>query len=291
MQLRFYITANISSLTCHLEAKKISNSECINSHIIFISFNSIIPLLFIQFSHSVMPDCLWPCGPQHTRLPYPSTAPRTCSNSCPTSRWCHSTISFSVVPFSSYLQSFPTSGLFQWVSSSHQVAKVLEFQLQHQAFQYIFKTYFFRMDWLVLLTVQGTHKSLLQHYSSKVSILWRSAFFIVQLSYPYMTTAKTIALTRQTFVGKVMSLLFNTLSRLFIAFLPKSKPNLHQKKVMVTVWWSAASLIHQNFLNPSETITSEKYAQQINEMHWKLQCLQLASVKRMGSILLHDNAQ
>ena len=103
-------------------------------------------------------------------------------------------------------------GLFQWVSCSHQVAKVLEFQLQHQAFQYIFKTCFFRMDWLVLLTVQGTHKSLLQHYSSKVSILWRSAFFIVQLSYPYMTTAKTIALTRRTSVGKVMSLLLNMLS-------------------------------------------------------------------------------
>ena len=118
-----------------------------------------------------------------------------------------------------------------------------------------------------LLAVKGTLKSLLQHYSSKVSILRFSVFFMVQLSHPYMTTRKTIVLTRRTFVDKVMSLLFNTLSRLFIAFLPKSKPNLHQKKVMVTVWWSAASLIHQNFLNPSETITSEKYAQQINEMH------------------------
>ena len=81
----------------------------------------------------------------------------------------------------------------------------------------------FRMDWLGLLAVQGTLKSLLQHYSSKASILRRSAFFIVQLSHPYMTTGKTIALTTQTFVGKVMSLLFSMLSRLVITFLPRSK--------------------------------------------------------------------
>ena len=81
----------------------------------------------------------------------------------------------------------------------------------------------FRMNWLDLLTVQGTLKSLLQHHSSKASILQSSAFFIVQLSHPYMTTGKTIALSRQTFVGKVMSLLFNMLSRLVITFLPRSK--------------------------------------------------------------------
>ena len=80
----------------------------------------------------------------------------------------------------------------------------------------------FRMDWLDLFTVQGTLKSLLQHHSSKASILRRSAFFTVQLSHPYMTTGKIIALTRRTFVGKVMSLLFNTLSRLVITFLPRS---------------------------------------------------------------------
>ena len=81
----------------------------------------------------------------------------------------------------------------------------------------------FRMDWLDLLAVQGTLKSLLQHHSSKASILWRSAFFTIQLSHPYMTTGKTIALTRQTFVGKVMSLLLNMLSKLVITFLPRSK--------------------------------------------------------------------
>ena len=79
------------------------------------------------------------------------------------------------------------------------------------------------MDWLDLLAVQGTLKSLLQHHSSKASILWQLAFFIVQLSHPHMTTGKTIALTRRTFVGKGMSLLFNMLSRLVIAFLPRSK--------------------------------------------------------------------
>ena len=81
----------------------------------------------------------------------------------------------------------------------------------------------FRMDWLDLLAVQGILKSLLQHHSSKASIIWHSAFFTVQLSNPYMTTGKTIALTRWTFVGKVMSLLFNVLSRLVITFLPRSK--------------------------------------------------------------------
>ena len=81
----------------------------------------------------------------------------------------------------------------------------------------------FRMDWLDLLAAQGTLKSLLQHHSSKASILWHSAFFIVQLSHPYMTTGKTIALTRWTFIGKVMSLPFNMLSRLVKAFLPRSK--------------------------------------------------------------------
>ena len=103
------------------------------------------------------------------------------------------------------------------------MAKVLEIQLQHQSFQRIFRTDFFRIDLFDLLAVQGILKSLLQHHSLKASILRRSAFFTVQLSHPYMTTEKTIALTRQTFVGKVMSLLLNMLSRLVITFLPRSK--------------------------------------------------------------------
>ena len=99
----------------------------------------------------------------------------------------------------------------------------MEFQLQHQSFQRTCRTDLLRMDWLDLLAIQGTLKSLLQHHSSKASILRRSAFFTVQLSHPYMTTGKTIALTRQTFIGKAMSLLFNMLSRLRITFLPRSK--------------------------------------------------------------------
>ena len=132
----------------------------------------------------------------------------------------------------SYPLSFPSSptfrlsqhqSLFKWVSSLHQVAKVLEFQLQHQSFQWHSELISFRMDWLDLLAVQGTLKSLLQHHSSKASTLRHSAFFIVQLSHPYMATGKTIALTRRTFVDKVMSLLFNMLSRLVIMLFPSKE--------------------------------------------------------------------
>ena len=104
-----------------------------------------------------------------------------------------------------------------------QVARVLEFQLQHQSFQRILGLIFFRTDWFDLLAVQGTLRSFLQHHSSKASVLRRSAFFTVQLSHPYMTTGKAIALTRWTFLGKVVSLLFNMLPRLVIAFFPRSK--------------------------------------------------------------------
>jgi len=95
-----------------------------------------------------MPDSLQPNGLQHARIPCPSPAHRACSNPCPLSWWCHPTISSSVVPSSSCLQPFPESGSFQWVSYSHQVAKILEFQLQHQSFQWIFRTDFL-YSWLV----------------------------------------------------------------------------------------------------------------------------------------------
>ena len=114
-------------------------------------------------------------------------------------------------------------GLFKCGSSSHQVAKVMEFQPQHQSFQEYLWLISFRMDWLDLLAVQGTLKSLLQHHSSRASILWCSAFFIVQLSHSYLTTGKKIALNTWALVDKVMSLLFNMLSRLVITFLPRNK--------------------------------------------------------------------
>ena len=114
-------------------------------------------------------------------------------------------------------------GLFKWVSSSHQVPKDWSFSFSISPSNEYSGLISFRMDWLDLLAVQGTLKSLLQHHSSKASILWHSAFLIDQLSHPYITTGKTIALTRWTLVGKVMSLLFNMLSRLVITFLPRIK--------------------------------------------------------------------
>ena len=112
-------------------------------------------------------------------------------------------------------------GLFKWISSSYQMAKVLEFQVSISPSNEHSGLISFRTDWLDALAVQGALKSL-QHHSSKASILWHSAFFIVQLLHPYKTTGKTIALTRWTFVGKIMSLLFNVLSRLDITFLPRA---------------------------------------------------------------------
>ena len=177
-----------------------------------------------KFSCSVVSDSLQLHGLRHAKLPCPSPTPRTCSDSCPLSWWCHSTISSSVIPFFSWLQSFPASGSFpmsQFFASGGQSvgasasATVLPINIQ---------------DWFPLgltffdpFAVQGTLKSLLQHHSSKASVLWCSAFFMVQPSHSYMPTGKIIALTRQTFAGKVMSLPFNMLSRLVIAFLPRSK--------------------------------------------------------------------
>ena len=152
----------------------------------------------VQFIHSVMSDSLLPHEPQHTRPPCPSPTPRVHSDSRPSSSWCHPAISSSVVPFSSCphslpaSESFPMSQLFAWGGQSIGVA----------ASASVFSVSF-RMDWLDCLEVQGTLKSLLQHHSSKVSILRCSAFFTVQLSHPHMTTGKTIALTRQTFVFRL----------------------------------------------------------------------------------------
>ena len=158
-----------------------------------------------------------PHGPQHARPPCPSPTPRVYSNSSPLSQWCHPTISSSVIPFSFCLQSFPASGSFQMSHLYWSFSFNISPSNEHSGL------ISFRMDWMDLLAVQGTLKSLLQHHSSKASILWCSAFFIVQLSHLYMITGKTIALTIQTFVGKVMSLLFNMLSRLVITFLLRSK--------------------------------------------------------------------
>ena len=167
-----------------------------------------------------MSDSLQPHELQHTRPPCPSPTPGVNPNPCPLCRWCHPTISSSVNPFSSCPQSFPASRssalCIRW-------PKYWSFSFNISPSSEHPGLISFRMDWLDLLAFQGTFKSLLQHHSSKASILLHSAFFIVQFSHPYMTTGKTIALTRWTFVGKVMFLLFNMLSRLVITFLPNSK--------------------------------------------------------------------
>ena len=164
-----------------------------------------------------MCNSLRPHWLQHTRLPCPLPTPKACSNSYQLSRWCQSTISSSVISFSSHLQSFIR--VFSHESVHIRWPKCWSFSPSNEYSGLIS----FRIDWLDLLAVQRTLMSLLQHHSSKASNLWCSTFFIVQLSHPYMTTEKTIALTRWTFVGKVMSLLFNMLPRLVIAFLPRSK--------------------------------------------------------------------
>ena len=163
-----------------------------------------------------MSDSLQPLGLQQVRLPCPSSSPRACSDSCPLSRWYHPTILSFVIPFSSCFN-------LSHIRVFSNVAALCIRWPKHWSFTFSISPssdysglIFFRSDWLGLLAVQGTLKSFLQHHSLKASILWHSAFFIVQLSHPYMTIGKTVDLTRwisvnKTFVSKVMSLLFNTL--------------------------------------------------------------------------------
>ena len=176
----------------------------------------------VQFSCSVMSYSLWPHGPQHTRPPCPSPTPGVYSK----------LISIESVMLSNHLilchpllllpSIFPSIRVFSNESALHtRWPKYWSLSFNISPSNEHSGLISSRMDWLDLPAVQGTLKSLLQHHSSKASILRCSAFFIVQLSHPYMTTGKTIALTRWTFVGKVISLLFNMLSRLFITFLPR----------------------------------------------------------------------
>ena len=161
--------------------------------------------MYAQFSRSVVSDSSPPHELQHARPPCPSPTPGVHSNSCPSSQGCHPAISSSVMPFSSCPQSLPASVFSNESTLRMRWPKYWSFSLSISPSKEHPGLISFRMDWLDLLAVQGTHKSLLQHHSLKASILWHSAFFTVQLSHPYMTTGKTIALTRWTFVGKVMS--------------------------------------------------------------------------------------
>ena len=167
--------------------------------------SSVLQFSSVQFSCSVVSDSLRPHESQHARPPCPSPTPGVHPDSRPLTWWCHPAISSSVVPFSSCPQSLPASVFSNESTLRMRWTKYWSFSFSVISSNEHPGLISFRMNWLDLLAVQGTLKSLLQHHSSKASVLWCSAFFTVQLSHPYMTTGKTIPLTRRTFVGKVIS--------------------------------------------------------------------------------------
>jgi len=190
---------------------------------------------FLFFSHSVLSDSLWPHGLQHSKIPCPILSTGVCSNSCPLCQWCHLTISSSVTPLLFLYSNFLSIRAFsnelvlciRWPKYwSFSISPSSEYSMLIS----------FRIDWFDLLAVQRTLKSLLQRHNLKASIIQFSTFFMVQLSRLYITTGETIALTIWTFVGKVMSLLFNMLSKFVIAFLPSKCLN-----------FMAAVTIHNDF--------------------------------------------
>ena len=198
----------------------------VNFHMYMIAFICLFTQLLHKYFRrlSVVSDFCDPHGLQHVRPPCPSPTPRAYSNSSALSQWCHPTISSAVIPFSSQLQSLPASKSFQMrqffasggqcigVSAS---TSVLPMNIQD----------WFPLGWIGWISLQskGLSGVFSWYHSSKVSILRCLVLFLVQLSHPYVTARNTIALTRRTFVGKVMSLLFNKLSGLIITFLPRSK--------------------------------------------------------------------
>ena len=182
------------------------------------AWHAVVQFNSVQFSHPVVSDSLRPHGMQHVRSPCPSPTPGVYSNSCPSGKPSNRLILCR--PLLLLPSVFPNVRVFLNESALRiRWSKYWSFSFNISPSNE-YSGLIFRMDWLYLLAVRGTFKRLLQHHSSKASILLCSAFFTVQLSHPYMTTGKTIALTRWTFVGKVISLLLNMLSRLVITFLP-----------------------------------------------------------------------
>ena len=205
-----------------------------------------------QFIHSVVSDSLQPHGLQHARLPCPSPAPRSYSNSCPLSWWYYPTISSFLVPFSPWLQSFPASGYspMSWffeacgqsigVSAS---ASVLPMNIQD----------WFPLGWTYWTSLQSKGlSSLPQRHNSKASILQHSAFFIIQLSHPYLITGKTIALIIQTFAGKMMSLHFNMLSRFVILFLQEASVLISWLQLPSAVTLEPNKICHSFHFSPTQ---------------------------------------
>ena len=196
-----------------------------------------------------MSDSLRPHGLQHARLSYPSPTPGAYSNLCPLSQWCHPTISI----LSCLLLFLPSIFPSIMVSSNESVLRIR--WPKYWSFSFSIRTsneysglISFSIEWFGPLAVQGTLKSLLQHNSSKASFLQCSAFFMVQLSHTYMTTGKIGALISWTFLGKVMSLLFNVLSRLVIAFLPRSKS-------LLISWLQSPFAVILELLPPQKSLT------------------------------------
>ena len=184
---------------------------------------------------SITKWCLSLYNPRNARLPCPSLSRRVCLNSCPLSQWCHPTISRPLLLLPS---SFLSIRVFSNELTFHtRWPKDWNFTFSTSLSSEYSELISFRMNWLYLPALQGTLKSLLQHHSSKASVLQSSAFFMVQFPHPYMTTEKAISLTVWIFVGKVMSLLFNMLSRLVIAFLPRSKC------LLISWLWSPSAVI------------------------------------------------
>ena len=210
---------------------------------------SVRSIHLVQFSHSAVP--LWdPMNLSMPGLPVHHQLPEFTQTHV---HW----VGDAIQP--SHRQSSPSTpafnlpqhqGLFKWVSSSHQVAKVWRFSFSISPSNEYSGLISFRIHWFDLLAVQGTLKSLLQHHSSKASILLCSAFFIVQLSHPYMTAGTTVALTRRTFVGNITSLLFNMLSRLVITFLPRSK------HILISWLQSPSAVILEPRKIKSETVST-----------------------------------
>ena len=171
-----------------------------------------------------MSSSLRPHGQQPSRLPCPSLFPEVCSNSCPLSQWCHTAISSSVAPYSSLPSISPSVRVFSSESDlCIRWPKYWSFSFSISPSSEYSELISFRIDWFDLLAVQETLKSLLQRHSSKASILWHSAFSMVQLSHPCITAGKSIAFARWTSVSKVMSLLFYTLLRFVRAFIARRK--------------------------------------------------------------------
>ena len=189
-------------------------------------------------------DCSMPGFPVHYQTP------RACLNSCPLSQWCQPTISSSIIPFSSCLQSFPASGPF--LMSQFCASKCWSFSFSNSLSNEYSWLIFFRIDRVWTCSPRDS----LQHHSSKASILWSSAFFMVQFSHPYMAAGKTIALIVCTFVSKEIFLLFNVLSRFVIAFLPRSK-------CLLLSWLQS----------PSEVILEPKKIKVCHCFHYFLTCL------------------